>query len=376
MAGCISCAFPLLVIALYALVIDGSKKVVKGKSLYSVHSLRDRLWELNCGILGLGLSVAAVIFVTGALKNAIGKPRPDMLSRCQPKPGSKDPLPFGLSDYSICTGDKHILKDGFKSFPSGHSSTAFAGLGYLSIYLAGKLHVLDNRGEVWKTVLVVTPLVAASLVAGSRIMDARHHPFDVLFGSTMGLLFAWASYRQYFPPLSDTRRHGRAYPVRTWGTQKGEPDRLKYEQTDSFGVALQDEESAICSQTALSGSGAAPAHQRYQRGAPPVGQDRIEMNAMGLTPQSYQPYPSQSYRTDSFGSASSEDERKPAPPPHGGNLVHHQGGPYGGNHTPPYGQDLSDGTRRVTLEDGAGPFDDTNADERTLASRGQQVNRI
>src|SRR5690606_25209022 len=125
MAGCISCAFPLLVIALYALAIDGAKKVRKGHKLYQVHPMRDRLWELNCGILGLGMSVAAVIFVKGALNNAIGKPRPDMLARCLPKPGSKDSPVFGLSDYSICTGDKHILKDVFKSFPSGHSSSKF-----------------------------------------------------------------------------------------------------------------------------------------------------------------------------------------------------------------------------------------------------------
>lgn len=125
MAGVISCAFPLLVIILYALVIDGAKKVKKGNGLYAIHPMRERLWEMNCGILGLGLSVAAVIFFTGALKNAIGKPRPDMLARCQPPKDAVDPLPFGLSDYSICTGDKHILKDGFKSFPSGHSSSEY-----------------------------------------------------------------------------------------------------------------------------------------------------------------------------------------------------------------------------------------------------------
>ena len=48
-------------------------------------------------------------------------------------------------------------------------------------------------------------------------MDARHHPFDVLSGSAMGLLIAWGSYRQYFPPVSETWRKGRAYPIRAWG---------------------------------------------------------------------------------------------------------------------------------------------------------------
>jgi diacylglycerol diphosphate phosphatase/phosphatidate phosphatase len=44
-------------------------------------------------------------------------------------------------------------------------------------------------------------------------MDARHHPFDVLSGSLLGLLVGWAAYRQYFPPLSDVKAKGRAYPI-------------------------------------------------------------------------------------------------------------------------------------------------------------------
>ena len=95
---------------------------------------------------------------------------------------------------------------------------AFAGLGYLSLFLAGKLHLMDNRGEVWKTVIVLVPLLAAALVAVSRIMDARHHPFDVITGAALGLLTASIAYRQYFPPLSRPEKKGRAFPPRTWGT--------------------------------------------------------------------------------------------------------------------------------------------------------------
>jgi diacylglycerol diphosphate phosphatase/phosphatidate phosphatase len=168
----------------------------------------------------------------GSMKNAIGKPRPDLIDRCQPAPGSVDPLPFGLSNSTICTQkDAAILKDGFRSFPSGHSSSefpvsravnalktntvlaSFGGLFYLSLYLAGKLHVLDSRGEVWKMFVVLIPSLGAALVAGSRIMDARHHPFDVLSGSTIGILIGWVAYRQYFPPLSDFHAKGRAYSI-------------------------------------------------------------------------------------------------------------------------------------------------------------------
>lgn len=94
----------------------------------------------------------------------------------------------------------------------------------MSLYLAAKLHVLDQRGEVWRTVIVLIPTLAAAMIAGSRIIDARHHPFDVLFGSALGILVAWASYRQYFPPVSHTWEKGRAYPMRTWGVALRRPD--------------------------------------------------------------------------------------------------------------------------------------------------------
>ncbi|KAI9834404.1 MAG: hypothetical protein M1819_003015 [Sarea resinae] len=219
----ISIAAPIIIIAVYTLLIDGlfsshrvSSSNDRGRTL-GKYRLKDRLWELNCGVLGLLLSSGAAYVITGALKNATGKPRPDIIARCRPKV-ALDPQPFGLSNYTICAQtDKAMLKDGFKSFPSGHSSTAFSGLFFLSLYLAGKLHVMDTRGEVWKTFVVLVPALGAALIADSRIMDARHHPFDVLSGSLLGIVVAWCAYRQYFPPVTEPWKKGRAYPIRSWG---------------------------------------------------------------------------------------------------------------------------------------------------------------
>lgn len=90
---------------------------------------------------------------------------------------------------------------------------------------------MDSRGEVWKTFIVLTPTVAASLVAVSRIMDARHHPFDVITGSMLGVACAWAAYRQYFPPLSEPWKKGRAYPIRTWGGISEPPTLVQRQMT-------------------------------------------------------------------------------------------------------------------------------------------------
>lgn len=100
---------------------------------------------------------------------------------------------------------------------------SFAGLFYLSLYLAAKLHVMDAKGEVWRTFIVLVPTLGAALITGTRIMDARHHPFDVISGAMLGILVAWAAYRQYFPPVTETWRKGRAYPIRAWGRGPAPP---------------------------------------------------------------------------------------------------------------------------------------------------------
>ncbi|MCJ1478024.1 hypothetical protein MMC13_006699 [Lambiella insularis] len=224
----VAIACPVIIIAFYTIVIDGifsnhrhNVTASTGrKSMGRKYKLKHRLWELNCGILGLLLSLGAAYVITGTLKNATGKPRPDFIARCLPLQGSEDLPIFGLSNSTICTqSDKSVLKDGFRSFPSGHSSTSFAGLFYLSLYLAAKLQVLDHRGEVWKTLVVTIPTLGAALIAVSRIMDARHHPFDVISGSLLGILTAYYAYRQYFPPLSEAWRKGRAYPMRSRGAE-------------------------------------------------------------------------------------------------------------------------------------------------------------
>ncbi|KAF7777549.1 hypothetical protein Agabi119p4_3621 [Agaricus bisporus var. burnettii] len=164
-------------------------------------------WDLHNSSLGLILSLALTGSVTQFSKITVGRPRPDIVDRCQPPVGATDPE-FGLSSWQICTQpDNGILRDGFRSFPSGHSSMSFAGLGFLSFYLAGKLHLFDKRGHTGKAWLSLAPFCCAALVAISRTMDYRHHWHDVLVGSLLGTVMAYFSYRQYYPPLESELSH-------------------------------------------------------------------------------------------------------------------------------------------------------------------------
>ena len=99
--------FPAIVIAVYTLVIDGlfSHKESSSGGRWSYrgrYRMKDRLWELNIGILGLLLSSGGAFVITGALKNATGKPRPDLVARCKPDPALFDINSFDLYNDTIC----------------------------------------------------------------------------------------------------------------------------------------------------------------------------------------------------------------------------------------------------------------------------------
>lgn len=167
------------------------------------------VWDLHNGLLGFVLAQALTVTITTIVKVTVGRPRPDLIDRCQPFPGSQNASPYGLVTDHICSVgvDSKILRDGFRSFPSGHASTSFAGFTYLSLYLAGKLHLFDRRGHAVTAWLCGTPLMAATLIAVSRTMDYRHHATDVIAGALLGLIIAYWSYKLYYPSLSHPQSH-------------------------------------------------------------------------------------------------------------------------------------------------------------------------
>ncbi|KUJ20366.1 acid phosphatase/Vanadium-dependent haloperoxidase [Mollisia scopiformis] len=141
---------PAVIIALVCLALVPGPTVSKSTPKGLIW--RRRLWEWHTGWLGLALSCAAAFFITNGMKNLFGKPRPDLLSRCEPDVinianytvgGFPNALEgFNVVSAAICKQtDKSMLNDGFRSFSSGHSSFSAAGLVYLSLFLASKLAI-------------------------------------------------------------------------------------------------------------------------------------------------------------------------------------------------------------------------------------------
>lgn len=133
-----------------------------------------KIWELHVGLLGLALALVSAWWFTEAMKNIFGKPRPDLLSRCDPDIENYQQYVVGGFNFSSMNGqlvsadicrqtDSHKLNDGFRSYPSGHSSSAAAGLIYASLFLASKFAV---------TIPFVMPAAAAAAAASGAVVHA------------------------------------------------------------------------------------------------------------------------------------------------------------------------------------------------------------
>jgi membrane-associated phospholipid phosphatase len=212
---------------------------------FSRSSIRDqkywkrKLWEFNAGWMGLGLSFALAFFITTGIKNLIGKPRPDLLARCQPDLndvaahvvggyGQDISQRWTLVSSSICTTtDKKRLDEGFRSFLSGHSSMSWSGLLYLSLWLASKFNMLipylghgtpakrneedDTEQEareraaappVFGAIIVLIPVCLAFYICSTRYVDFKHQGIDIFSGSVLGIMTAWIGFRWYHGSLT------------------------------------------------------------------------------------------------------------------------------------------------------------------------------
>ena len=103
---------------------------------------------------------------TQVLKNLINAPRPQIY--------------FEASQYLFDSDNFSEIYSGSNSFPSGHTTSAFALATVFAVYFKRKY-------------LSVLLLAAAALVGYSRIYLAQHFPADVLGGAFTGILFATLS---------------------------------------------------------------------------------------------------------------------------------------------------------------------------------------
>ena len=127
--------------------------------IFAIIQIRVRSFvDFNVAVFGLLQSLITGAVFQVFLKWLIGGLRPHFLVVC--KPDLRYILFFTtlidsgvavgngfkeiMFNRTICTGDKKEINDSLESFPSGHSTAAFAGFVFLSLYLNAKLKVFSN----------------------------------------------------------------------------------------------------------------------------------------------------------------------------------------------------------------------------------------
>jgi diacylglycerol diphosphate phosphatase/phosphatidate phosphatase len=193
--------------------------------------------------LGFVVSVLLTALITDIIKNFVGRPRPDLLDRCSPQSGTPTDE---LVTISVCMEtEPHKLHDGFRSFPSGHSSVSFAGLGWLALFLASQTHCLRARANLVLVLLCLSPLVGAALIAISRLEDYRHDVGDVIVGGFVGGVVTYLNWRRYYPSLLSKWCDEPYEPIERWSGRRNDTGYQSLQRTardEEEMIGLEEEE--------------------------------------------------------------------------------------------------------------------------------------
>ncbi|KAL0484613.1 diacylglycerol diphosphate phosphatase [Acrasis kona] len=94
------------------------------------------------------------------------------------------------------------------SFPSGHSSGAFASWLYVAIYVSNKVGAYKlSLGHVYKLLIMFTAIMLAASVGWTRILDHQHTALHITVGTLIGIPGALLGYRIKFCGLFTKDAH-------------------------------------------------------------------------------------------------------------------------------------------------------------------------
>jgi membrane-associated phospholipid phosphatase len=290
---------PAVLIALIVLIFVPGPRF--NRSTPRAQVLRLKLWEWEKGWAGFCLSLAIGFFITQGMKNLFGKPRPNLLARCKPNLtdiaahvvggyGQDISARWTLVSSTICTQtDMRLLDDGFRSFPSGHSSFSWSAMLYLSLFLCSKFAIaipflpnyttpqvagisgsenhqllpLNNEGRYSTEdpqdkrfgsrdsghsdspttpirnraaappnhliIVAFLPIGIAIWITSTRFVEFYHFGFDMISGALIGIGSAWFAFRWYHLPV----RNGQGW---AWGARS---------RDRAFGIAVGTNNSYV-----------------------------------------------------------------------------------------------------------------------------------
>ena len=174
-------------------------------------------WDASNAIMGSTWAVLLGSLFQVVVKQLIGGFRPYFLDVCMPdisRAGTHNETGLNgvgfqrvMYTTEVCTQPNAMkLKTAITSFPSGHSTAAFAGFGFLFLWMNAKLKVwADHKPAFWKLAVLMVPLLLAVTIACSLTIDAAHNWYDIVGGALIGIVMALASYRTSYAAVWDWR---------------------------------------------------------------------------------------------------------------------------------------------------------------------------
>lgn len=164
--------------------------------LYKSRRMLPTKRDASHALLALVFSAAANDSLTEILKKLVGRPRPNFVQLAGYQPDGT----FAATAANV--------REAFQSFPSGHTSMAFAGLLFFSLFIWREIQQLEFyrfkvHHQSWgslKIVLSAGPTVLAAYIGATRITDYWHNFDDVVAGAFLGSVIACvAFFTQYVP---------------------------------------------------------------------------------------------------------------------------------------------------------------------------------
>jgi len=198
-----------------------------------ISAVRRSLKEAHHAALGLYAGYQLNNLATNFIKLKVGRFRPDFFDRCQ-----YDAV------KEVCTGPYALVQEGRRSFPSGHSSSAFFGCVFLMLFLAGKNrcfayastfpHSGILHSKFLRLFIGISPLFASTFIAVSRYADHWHHPTDIIAGSCLGTLIAVATYLIWWPSPFSSENYETMDTPRKTHLDLEEEEQLRLQDDDDY----------------------------------------------------------------------------------------------------------------------------------------------
>lgn len=133
----------------------------------------------------IGINIALVLCQLS--KVLTGELRPHFFHTCAPDAANVCVTGDFIIDY-VCTSKfpSRLVKDTFRSFPSGHTAVSTYAAAFTASYVHYRYN-LRTWGTWIKPMAMTFTLLWAPFTAFSRLTDNRHHWWDVMAGLGIGL---------------------------------------------------------------------------------------------------------------------------------------------------------------------------------------------